>query len=243
MKNILISLQPALHFLFKDKINFLLALIPILIGIALYIVLGSWIFGSVTDWGKELINEHISSGGWGTSVYYILSFIMTIAMFFIINWTFVLIVALIASPFNGIMSERIEKQMGGQTPANIGDSIKRTLSKLGPILFNELKKISFIISLTILGLILGLFPVVTPFSIAIAALLLTVEFVDYNWSRHELKFRDCLSDVKSNFISYLLSGAVFMFLITIPIVNLFMLPYGISYFTVLWCNSHQEAVS
>lgn len=239
MKNLILSIPLAFNCILKNKINFMLALVPIIIGVILYYLLGSWIFGPVTDWGKDQITQYISAGSLGTFVYYIVSILLSIVFFFIINWTFVLVVALLSSPFNDIISARIEKEILALDLDSLGESFKSTFSKIRQIFFNELKKVLFIIILTIFGLFFSLIPFLSPISLAIAAILLAVEFLDYSWSRHNFTFKRCLQDVRGDILAYLIAGWGFMFLMSIPIVNIFMLPFGISYFTVLWSKNRK----
>ncbi|MCO4754179.1 MAG: hypothetical protein KC478_06840, partial [Bacteriovoracaceae bacterium] len=96
IKNALLSIRPSFKNITKDKVNFVMALIPVLIGIALYYFLGSWIYESATTAGKDLIDQYISQDNLGAVVYWFAAAILTVMLFFLVNWTFVLVVTLIA---------------------------------------------------------------------------------------------------------------------------------------------------
>lgn len=217
-----------------------MALIPVLIGIALYYFLGSWIYESATTAGKDLIDQYISQDSFGAVVYWLAAAILTVMLFFLVNWTFVLVVTLIACPFNDILSSRIEKQLRGENTLDMGATFSRLISRLFFTLFNEAKKILFIAFLSILSLVFGYIPLIAPIGIFLAVLLLAVEFLDYSWSRHDLKFKDCVKDLKGNVGGYSFGGAFFFILVSIPLINLVVPPLATSYFTTLWVKNHES---
>lgn len=240
LKNALTSLKPASGQIFKDKINMLLALVPVIIGILLYFFLGTWLYGSVMDQGQIMIKEYVSEGAMGTFVYYIVAAILTIMMYFLVNWTFVIIVATIASPFNDMLSKRIEKILEGKQPDSLQQTFKEMTKNLVATLFNELKKISFIICLSLLALVMGFFPFLTPLSVFLSILLLSIQFLDYSWARHDLAFGKCVNDIRRNVVGYAIGGAFFFVIVSIPVVNLIVPPLATSYFTILWMKNNEH---
>lgn len=239
LKNALTSVQPASKQIFKDKINLLLAFVPVLIGVILYYFLGTWIYGTAMDQGQMLIKEYVSEGTMGTIVYYIVAAILTVMIYFLVNWTFVILVATIASPFNDMLSQRIEKNLQGKQPEGLNQTLKQMIGQFISTLLNELKKVSFIIVLSVLALLLGFFPLLTPISVFLSVLLLSVQFLDYNWSRHDLAFKSCINDVRKNIIGYTIGGAFFFVIVSVPVVNLIVPPLATSYFTILWIKNNE----
>lgn len=224
----------------KDKILILLSMVPIAIGAMIYSIAGKYIYGDLLTWGENKIKETISSGTWGEFLTWIILGVISVLFYFIVSWTFVLVVSFFAAPFNDLMSSRVEKVFEGQQPDPIGKGLAKIFSRISFIIFNESKKIIFILFVTIIGFALSFFPMLAPVSIIISAILLSVGFVDYSWARHDLDFRKCLSDVRRNFIGYSLAGFIFLVLITIPGVNLLTLPFAVVYFTVLFCKNRES---
>ena len=240
LKPALTSVNPALRNITKDKVNFVLALIPVSIGIALYYFLGSWIYETVMGSGQELIESYISKETWGAVVYYIAAALLSVMLFFLVNWTFVLVVALIASPFNDILSSRIEKKMRGETNLDIGPTFTRMFSKIFYTLFNEIKKILFILILSALSFFFGYIPLLAPVAVFIAIILLAVEFLDYSWSRHDMKFGECVKDLRRNLAGYSFGGAFFFMMVSVPLINLIVPSLATSYFTTLWVKNNES---
>lgn len=231
--NIVAVFGEALGTFKKDKWITIFSLVPVLVGILLYYFFGSYLYGDLLDQGRAYIEQSVSSGGWSQFFYWLLVGILVIAFYFLLSWTFVLVVSGIASPFNDLISNRVERVVMGQKPEDVSKSFERLTTRLIKTLVNEAKKISFIIILNLLAFALSFIGVLAPISMMISALLLSVGFLDYSWSRNNFTFRECLNDIRTSFFSYGIMGGVFLVLITVPGVNLFILPFGVVYFTVL----------
>ncbi len=223
-----------------DHLVKLLSFIPIFIGAGLYGVLGSWLFSSIVPKGREWIESSLSQAGWGTAAYYILVTLMTILLIFIINWTFFLVVSLISSPFSDLISARVEKRILGKNPEDAG-GLKEMFRRLGRTLLNEFKKIAVIFLLSLVALAFHWTGVLAPVGIAISAILFAISFLDYSWNRHEMAFGACAKQIGGWFFTYLFSGLIFLFLLSVPVVNLFMMPFASVYFTVLFTRQRSAA--
>ena len=222
-----------------NKTNILLSAIPVLFGIILYAFAGMQFYSYVAGQGESVISGYISSDTLGSVVAFVLKAILTIMIFFFTNWTFVMVVTIFAGPFNDILSSRIEKQIKHEELWNLSESLKLVGAKFFANLFNELKKISFIIFVGLIAFIIGYIPLLTPISIFLAILLLAVGFLDYSWSRHSVSFRSCVGDVRKHLIRYSIGGGVFFLLVSVPVVNLIVPPLATCYFTLLWVRNHE----
>lgn len=234
--NIITCIGVALKIFKEDKWVSALSLVPIIVGATIYYFLGHYIYGDMLNMGKAWIETSVNSNGWGSFLYYIMVGILTIGFYFLLSWTFVLVVSGIASPFNDIVSRRVERVLAGEIPESIGASFTRISARFVKTIINEAKKIAFIIVLSILALGMSFIPMLAPIGIIISAVLLAVSFLDYSWSRHDMPFRECLNDIRKNFLSYAIMGGIFLALISIPILNLLLLPFGVVYFTVLYTD-------
>ncbi len=208
----------------SDRKVMFLSVIPVLIGLTCYYFLGQYVFGDLKTMGTEYLAGYIDMSGWIGSLF---TWIIALVFAIVINFTFFIFVSVIASPFNDLISERIAEIYGLDPEGSDG----KFFSRLPGIIGNELKKISLIILLSIINIIISfIFP---PLSFVIAGLLFSVSFVDYSWSRKEMTFSECRNDFKKSGIVYTLGGMGFLFLISIPILNLFFLPLAVVFFTTL----------
>jgi CysZ protein len=236
VKEMISSLKDAFIILRKDKWTLVLSFIPILIGISIYALMGKWLYVDALDWGKSLIETKVQ-GGWLSALSGVIVLLLSVFFFFIINWTFVMLVSFVAAPFNDMISRRVEKITKGQTPPELTESFKIMFARFGKTIINEIKKILFLITLTIVGFGISFF--LPPIGFIISALLYAVNFVDYSWSRHDLGFGLCTQNIRNSLIPYTLSGAGFLVLVSIPVVNLFILPYSTIYYTILFTKTQR----
>jgi len=241
LKNAIISFKPAVNTIYKDKTNLLFASAPVAIGLMLYYFLGTFVYGSVMNQAQVYINKFISAGAVGDVLYTIVMAILTVMLYFMISWTFVLVVSLVASPFNDILSARIEKQLDGQKLDSLPASFKVMMANFTKTIFVELKKISLIIFLSVIAFIIGFLPVLVPVSILITVILLAAQFIDYSWARNNIGFKSCVKDLTKNGLGYTLGGGFFFILVSIPIVNLLVPSLATSYFTILWVKNNKKS--
>ncbi len=219
----------------SDKISMLYGLIPLILGFTLFYFVGNYLYNDLLDLGKNYIEQNISSTGWASAFYYLIVGILTVLFFFLINWGFVLVVSLIASPFNDLLSSRVEKLVSGGELSGLGKDFEKAIGKFFFVIINEVKKVVFIILLTILSFAMGLVPLVGPvLSTLMAAVLISIQFLDYNWARHDLSLGQCVKDYRKTPFVYSASGLIFVFLLSIPIINIFCLPLAVVYFTILF---------
>ncbi len=112
-------------------------------------------------------------------------------------------------------------------------------SRIVKIVLNEIKKFVFVISISSFSFLMSFIPFLVPVSIGLTSILLSISFIDYSWSRDGLSFRHCVKDVKRSFFGYMISGFIFMFLLSVPIVNLLVLPLAVIYFTIFYIERNK----
>lgn len=234
MKGVLSSLPLAFKLILKDPINLFLALIPTIIALALYLFTIVSIFQN-SDYISLSVSEYFQSpetAGWVGKA---LTALLILFVFLLMSWTFVIVVGIIASPFNSMLSSRIERKLTGLP---LEPSRSKTLAEIGKGLagtfINEFKKLFAIALMGMLAFLLNLVPLFYPIGLFLVACLLAVQFVDYSWSRHEMHFGSCLKDTGLNLLPYAVSGGFFLILVTIPLLNAFVPALATSYYTILW---------
>ena len=242
MKAVLDTFSVAFKVILKDPINLLLSIFPTVIALSLYLLTIVTIYRR-SDQFVTLFRGYIYTSDQATLMAKILNGILIVFVFFIMSWTFVIIVGVIAAPFNSMLSSRIEKRL----TQNLIDTDKnQTLEKIGKgirqTFINEFKKLFFLLIVAIVAFIMNLFPIFYPFGVFLVSILLAVQFIDYSWSRHDMHFSACLKDIMINVIPYSISGFVFLMLVAIPLVNAFIPAYATSYFTVLWLRRQKKLI-
>ena len=138
MKDVFSSWPIALRYIFKDPINFILFIIPALLSILIYIILGYYFLTSSLDWAQSLIFKYVVSKNNGMMLYYVITGLLMFLFYLLVSWTFILLIGLISAPFNDIMSRRIEQKMRGiAVSGDRSKTIKSVFSGILKTLVNE----------------------------------------------------------------------------------------------------------
>ncbi len=230
----------ALRLITRDPVNLFLAVVPTAMALFLYLFLVAWIFRRA-DYLSVMLMDYLPSKDAAGILGIILTGILILFVFLLMSWTFVIVVGLIASPFNSMLSSRIETMLAGKP---VTEDRKKTLSAMalgiGVTFKNEIKKLVFIALVAAFAFVLNLFPIFYPVGIFLVSILFAIQFIDYSWARHDLRAHQCMGDVFRNIIPYSLSGFLFLLLVTIPIINAFVPALATSYFTVLWLKRQKK---
>ena len=146
----------------------------------------------------------------------------------------------LAAPFNGLLSEKLEQHLTGQSVAGGGfaDVIKdipRTLSR-------EWRKLVYYLPRAIgFFLVLWIIPVFGQVIwFTFVAWMMAVQYCDYPFDNHKIGFiemRDKLAEHKGKSFSFGLTVTVFAM---IPIVNLVLMPVAICGATAMWVDYFKD---
>lgn len=235
--NVISYFFKAFSHIFKDKVNFILMLIPLLVSALIYTFGFYYIYDLVMEAFKSFITSYVSDNSFiGSSIFFILKSVLMVLGFFIVNWTFVLIASVISSPFNDIIGQRVERKILGKELKSISENFTQMLKKIGFTIINEIKKIIFIAALSILAFSFSYIPFFTPFALLLTFLLIAIQFVDYSWSRHDLAFGKCVKNLKSGIGHYTIAGALYFLFINIPLINLLTPALATAHFSAFYTN-------
>jgi len=241
MNSILKSFKLGLKAILSDPVNILLAVIPSLLSLFFYIF-GIMAVLSNSDVFYSFFKNNLYSSDSADLFTKILTALLVILIFFILNWTFILVVGIISCPFNSLLSHRVEQKI--VLGHAMGEEQKKAMSEMKVSVMrtikNELKKMIFLAVMTVFVFIINFLPFFYPLGVVLVALLLAIQFLDYSWSRHQLSFLDCMRDVIGNFFTYILCGGIFLTLISIPLINAFVPSMATSFFTVLWLGRQNK---
>ncbi len=244
MKDVFSTWPVALRFIFKDPVNFILFLIPALVSILLYIILGYYFLTSSLDWAQALIFKYVVSKNSSMIIYYIVTGLLMFLFYILVSWTFILLIGLISAPFNDVISRRIEEKMRGSViSGDRSKTIKQVFSGLIKTLLNELKKVLVILIITIAASVLNFIPVLYPVALFLLALLMSSQYLDYSWSRHQLTAGQCFKDLMRFSPSNAVSGMMFLVLIGVPFINALVPAIATSYYTVLWNKRQPKLIN
>lgn len=241
MNGMLRAFPVAVKMIFTDPVNLVLSIVPTLIALALYIFTVVSIYRN-SDQFVTFFRGYIYTADQATILAKILTAILIIFFFFLMSWTFIIVVGVIAAPFNSLLSSRIETKLVQKIYMDEDQSkaLAEVKKGMGHIFMNEIKKLIVIALMAGLAFVLNLFPPLYPVGFLLVATLLAVQFVDYSWSRHDMHFMACLKDTFKNIIPYSMAGILFLMMVAVPLVNAFVPALATSYFTVLWLHRQKK---
>ncbi len=211
-------------------------LIPLLINILVFcaaIWYGVSRFESFLAWMESEIPSWLHWLDWVLWPLFIL--VLVILVFY----CFSLVANLLASPFNGLLAEKVELHLTGR-PLNEGGGWKKVLVTLVPTLVDELRKLLFAALVAVPFLILFLIPGINLAAPILwflyTAWMLTLEYSDYPMGNHGLRFREMRRRWRKNRALGLGFGAATAGLTMVPIVNFIMMPSAVAGATAMWVD-------
>ena len=172
---------------------------------------------------------------------FIIKPVFFLASLIIIFFTFTLIANLFGTPFNSVLSEKIEQQIStdkiqDKTPNQ--KSYLDLIKSAGMGLGNEVSKLLYMASRALLVIIIMFIPglnALTPFLwYVFGAWMLAIEYLDYPMGNQDMTFKQQLKIIKENRFYCLGMGAALLFMTITPILNFFAMPVGVAAATSLW---------
>lgn len=210
--------------------------IPILINIALFAALGALFVVFFPDLVGLILPE---SESWYVVIFrwvlWVVGFLLYLLLFLV---TFTAVGTAISSPFNELLSERVERMVRGDLPESTGGlwmQTKRTMRSL----IESLKHLGvYVLGSGAIALV-ALIPVVggvisTVLGTFWTLLFLAMEFGDYYLSRHWIRFVVRWKLLWAHRWSSLGFGAGCALMLMIPVVNLLLMPGAVVGGTLLW---------
>jgi len=166
-----------------------------------------------------------------------------VAIVMIMAYCFVAVANLIGSPFYGLLSEKVERELTGQ--AAEGDDGWRELVAIIPrSIGRELRKLLYYLPRAILLLILGLIPGVNLIAgvawFLFSSWMMTLQYVDYPADNNKMSFPELKRFAAERRWSSLSFGMLVYVVAMIPLVNLVAVPAAVCGATAFWVKERQR---
>lgn len=209
-------------------------IIPLLINIIVFSLL-IWLG---IDQFEVLMDRFLPSDeSWLAWLRWLLWPLFAIVIMLVVFYTFTVIANLIASPFNGLLAEKVELYLGGRLPEQPG-GFTQVMKDLIPSLLSELRKLLYFAKWAIPLLILSFIPginVTAPFLwFAFSAWFLALEYGDFPMANHGLKFKEQHQRLKQERLNALAFGGSLTLLMMVPVLNFLAMPAAVAGATVFW---------
>lgn len=201
----------------------------ILVGGAMY-----YLFSHLDSWITQWMGQLPSFLAW---LSYVLWPLLTLTILATFSYFFSTLANFIASPFNGLLAEKVEMHLSGESVGEEG--IVALIKDVPRILSREWRKLLYVLpkalGLFLLLLIPALGQTLGPLAWFIfTAWMLAVQYCDYPFDNHKVAFHDMRNTLKQNQSKAYGFGALVAFFTSIPIVNLFIVPVAVCGATAMW---------
>ena len=212
----------------------LFVLLPLSINLLLFIGL----IGVAVQQFDVLLDTFMPSlPDWLSFLEYVLWPMFALLVLVIMFFTFTMMANLLAAPFNGFLSEKVEGVVRGtdlSPPFNWSEllaMVPRTISR-------ELRKLAYFlpraIALLLLSLIPGINIVATPLWIVFGVWMMAVQYIDFPADNHKLGWNEMLAWLREKRWQSLGFGGMTYLVLLIPVVNLLAMPAAVAGATLFW---------
>ena len=167
--------------------------------------------------------------------------ILAIAMY-----SFSTVANIIASPFNGLLAEKVEEKLTGKEVTG-RETFASALASFPRSIWREVQKLSYYLIFALIVLVLSFIPLISPFSgvlwFLLGAWMLSLEYCDYAMDNRGLSFKESKRRIKARRGSTLPFGMMVMAGTMVPIVNLIIMPAAVCGGTILWVEKLEGLTS
>jgi len=157
----------------------------------------------------------------------------------VVFFTFSVVANIVASPFNGLLADAVERRLRGQ-PMGADWTWRRLGAEIARTLVGELRKLLYIGWRALPLLILSLIPFVNlaaaPLWLLFGAWMLCLEYLDCPLGNHGRAFPRVLEEMRARRSLALGFGFAMTLVTIIPVLNFIAVPLGVVAATSLYCT-------
>ncbi len=232
-------LRQGFSLLFKPGIK-RYVLIPLILNILVYIGFASCAY-HYSQQAHQWIASYLPH--WLSAVVWIVWLLSLLGVLFFFTYLFTALANIIAAPFNGLLSEKIEQLILGHSPTNalsfkeLCFLLPKTISRQITLLFYFLPRAVVILALFFIpGINIGAGIAWFLFS----SWMMSIQYFDYPFDNNHVGFKPMIKTMKQHRWLHLQLGICVNILSIIPIVNLFIIPVAVASATAAWVAEHRE---
>jgi CysZ protein len=183
------------------------------------------------------------SGSWWVDIVIgILWLLFSIIVMLILVFTFTLIANLIAAPFNGFLSEKVEAHLDAGIESGTG--MLEALKVIPRAIASEARKLIYFILWAILLLIISFIPVLNIISPVLWAIfsswILSLEYIAYPMENHNVFFKEARAAVRQRRSLSFGFGAAAMIMTLVPVLNFFVMPAAVAGATAMYVENFKR---
>lgn len=217
-------------------------MIPVAINMIIYGAIMYLAYGKLGEWNDSLLSylpEWLSFLAW------ILWPVFIIMLLIILAYSFTIVANFIASPFNGLLAEKVETSLLNKSvpsPSSAKDWMLLVPRSIG----RELKKWAHFLPIIIILIIATLIPVINFVSPALwfifGAWSMAIQYCDFCADNNQQSFATMKRGIRRYRWAYLGFGAVVAAVSVVPLANLIVMPAAVIGATLMWSENNLESI-
>ncbi|WXL24732.1 sulfate transporter CysZ [Ectopseudomonas mendocina] len=218
----------------------LFVILPVLINLIVFTGLIVLAVQQFSGWVDAFIP---SLPTWLSFLEYVLWPLFVVLVMVMVFFTFTLLATLIAAPFNGFLSEKVEVVVRGKDdfpPFSWGELVAMVPRTMG----REMRKLAYFLPRAIPLLILTFIPVVNliaaPLWIIFGVWMMAIQYIDYPADNNKMSWQDMLAWLRANRWQSMSFGGMTYLALMIPGLNILMMPAAVAGATVFWVRERSQ---
>ncbi|WP_415886327.1 sulfate transporter CysZ [Neptuniibacter sp. QD29_5] len=215
-------------------------LVPLLTNIVLFVTAIWLLFSNFGAWVDSLITTFLPDWEWLQFLHYVLWPVMALLVIVFVYYGFSIVANIIAAPFNGFLSEKVEKRLRGDVVTD--DGWKEVIALIPRAIGRELSKLAYYLPRVLFLLVLSFIPVInliSPFLwILFGAWMMAIQYCDYPMDNNKVSFKNMKLMLKSDRLTSIGFGGLIQLGMLVPLLNLILMPAAVVGATIYWVEAH-----
>ncbi|MEE8057747.1 MAG: sulfate transporter CysZ [Pseudomonadales bacterium] len=222
-------------------------LVPLLINTVIFAALITLSLVQFSEWIDQLMGW-LPDWEWLDFIRWILWPLIVGLLLVVVMVSFSIIANLIASPFNGLLAEKVEELLTGKE-IKAKETLWQALKDAPRAIGKEIGKLFYYLPRALLVTVLSLIfsvvfpPVATLLWFLLGAWMMSLQYCDFPMDNHKHSLAEVKKAINNNRITSLGFGSAVMFGTMIPIVNFIIMPAAVCGATVYWVEELKGAKS
>ncbi len=177
---------------------------------------------------------------WLSFLSWVIYLVGLIVVAFVLFYSFMIVANLIASPFNAVLSAKIEEAL---TLGHLHPDTDLLSMILGAIA-REISKVLYLLPRLVLLMLLSVIPLLNTFApllwILFGGWMVAIQYCDYAADNNLVGFRVLRERMLVHKLSAVSFGIPINIMLAIPLINLFLLPIAVAGGTVFWVRNLRD---
>lgn len=177
---------------------------------------------------------------WMTALYWLVWIIAFLIVMVLVLFCFTFIANIISSPFNAVLSVRVEEFLTGNPPVSAASAWMVLPRAIG----REISKLLYVLPRLAVLALLTIIPVINTISpflwVLFGAWMMAIQYADYGADNNDVSFRDLRTLLERRRFQAFMFGLPAYLLLTVPMVNLVLMPVGVAGGTRFWVENLKQ---